>query len=53
MTKQWTLTALTKAGEVVDTTTIDANDRAEALRRAKTLFMWQKLNYKFKLNLKK
>jgi hypothetical protein len=52
--KQWTLTLLTKGGELIDTTSIHAIDRDGAMYQAKMLIKYQGLSsFKFKLNLVK
>lgn len=53
MMKRWELSALTKTGEVIDTTIVEANDRVEALRKSKALFRWQGLNRKMRLRILK
>ena len=53
-TKQWILTLFTKGGEEIDSTTITATDRADALVIAKRFLMFQGLSHvKRTLTIKK
>jgi hypothetical protein len=49
--KQWKLTALTWDGHEVDSTKVSAHNRAEAVRLAKQLMLWQGLRNKYTLKL--
>lgn len=52
--KQWTLTLLESNGEEMDSTTIKAIDRTEAIKNAKRFLLFQGLSsYKFKIKIKK
>ncbi len=53
-TKQWILTLFTKNKEEVDSTSIFAISRTEALKEAKRIMFYQGLSgYKIQLKLKK